>query len=99
MGGQIGSFLSELKAWHYRAPPSVLPPTREKNSTLVPIAPFLREGVIQNEAFTLLVEPEDEDGRVSHNRGYPMVAVTRENCGYSVFYDAVQMGIMEMKGS
>ena len=55
-----------------------------------------REWAIQNElAFTLMVEPAD--GQINHNKGYPMVAVTCKNCGNTVFYNAIQMGIMGMK--
>lgn len=52
------------------------------------------EWAIQNElAFSLLVEPRD--GSISRNKGYPMVTVTCKNCGYTVFFNAIQMGIME----
>ena len=52
-----------------------------------------REWAIQNElAFSLLVEPKD--GSINYKKGYPMVAVTCKNCGYTVFFNAIQMGLM-----
>ena len=48
---------------------------------------------IQNElAFSLLVEPQD--GSINYKKGYPMVAVNCKNCGYTVFFNAIQLGIM-----
>jgi len=51
------------------------------------------EWAIQNElAFSLLVEPQD--GSINYKKGYPMVAVNCKNCGYTVFFNAIQLGIM-----
>jgi len=51
------------------------------------------EWAIQNElAFSLLVEPAD--GKINRNKGYPMVVLNCKNCGYTVFFNAIQMGIM-----
>lgn len=55
-----------------------------------------KEWVIQNElAFSLIVEPEG--GRINYLGGYPLVAVTCKNCGYTTFFNAIQMGIMASK--
>ena len=52
-----------------------------------------RGWAIQNElAFSLLINPES--GQINHHRGYPMVAVTCQSCGYTVFFNAIQIGIM-----
>jgi predicted nucleic-acid-binding Zn-ribbon protein len=52
-----------------------------------------RDWSIQNElAFALLINAED--GQINHRKGYPMVAVTCKNCGYTAFFNAIQMGIM-----
>ena len=51
------------------------------------------EWAIQNElAFSLLIEPSN--GKIDYKKGYPMVAVTCKNCGYTVFFSAIPMGIM-----
>jgi len=42
--------------------------------------------------FSLLVEPKE--GNINYKKGYPMVAVTCKNCGYTVFFNAIQIGIM-----
>ena len=52
-----------------------------------------REWAIQNEvAFALLVEPKD--GHIDYHKGYPMVVINCKNCGYSAFFNAIQLGIM-----
>ncbi len=52
-----------------------------------------RDWSIQNElAFALLIDADD--GQISQRKGYPMVAVTCKNCGYTVFFNAILMGIM-----
>ena len=52
-----------------------------------------RELAIQNEvAFALLVEPEN--GQIDYHKGYPMIVINCKNCGYSVFFNAIQLGIM-----
>lgn len=52
-----------------------------------------KEWTIQQElAFALTVEPQG--GRINYLGGYPMVAITCNNCGYTTFFNAIQMGVM-----
>lgn len=52
-----------------------------------------REWAIQSElAFTLLID--SKNGQINHGKGYPMVAITCKNCGYTVFFNAIQIGLL-----
>lgn len=52
-----------------------------------------KDWAIQNElAFALLIDAQD--GQINQRKGYPMVAVTCKNCGYTALFNAIQMGIM-----
>ncbi len=52
-----------------------------------------RDWTIQKElAFTLTVEPDG--GCINYLGGYPMVATTCNNCGYTAFFNAIQLGLM-----
>lgn len=52
-----------------------------------------KERTIQKElAFALTVEPQG--GRINYLGGYPMVAITCNNCGCTAFFNAIQMGVM-----
>lgn len=53
-----------------------------------------KEWVIQRElSFALTIEPQG--GRINYLGGYPMVVITCKNCGYTVLFNAIQMGMME----
>jgi len=48
---------------------------------------------IQSEmAFSPLIEPGD--GSINTKKGYPMVALTCKNCACTMFFNAIQMGLM-----
>jgi len=52
-----------------------------------------KQWTIQRElAFALTVE--SGGGRINYLGGYPMVAATCSNCGYTAFFDAIQMRLM-----
>ena len=51
-----------------------------------------KQWTIQRElAFALTVE--SGGGRINYLGGYPMVATTCNNCGYTSFFNAIQMGL------